>query len=184
MFIIRAVNVYPGQIDHVLSSIPGIGSEYQVHLRRAATKGLHEHQGGKGQGMLRRGRQRGAGRPSRSRSRTSPGELRLPASAATASFPGPKGRPRGYSTAEKTRLLLNAGGPPGAADGGRGPAEEQGEEADMVRFEYFKPVAVAEALEIMRRFDNDAAYIAGGTDVMVLLRQKKLSVRALISQGT
>jgi phenylacetate-CoA ligase len=35
MFIIRAVNVYPGQIDHVLSSIPGIGSEYQVHLSRA-----------------------------------------------------------------------------------------------------------------------------------------------------
>ena len=51
----------------------------------------------------------------------------------------------------------------------------------MVRFEYFKPVAVAEALDLMRRFDNDAAYIAGGTDVMVLLRQKKLSVRALIS---
>lgn len=34
MFIIRAVNVYPGQIDHVLSAIPGIGSEYQVHLTR------------------------------------------------------------------------------------------------------------------------------------------------------
>ena len=51
----------------------------------------------------------------------------------------------------------------------------------MVRFEYFKPAAVSEALDIMRRFDNDAAYIAGGTDVMVLLRQKKLSVRALIS---
>ena len=34
MFIFRAVNVYPGQIDHVLSAIPGIGSEYQVHLTR------------------------------------------------------------------------------------------------------------------------------------------------------
>lgn len=32
MFIFRAVNIYPGQIDHVLSGIPGIGSEYQVHL--------------------------------------------------------------------------------------------------------------------------------------------------------
>ncbi len=32
MFIYRAVNIYPGQIDHVLSQIPGAGSEYQVHL--------------------------------------------------------------------------------------------------------------------------------------------------------
>ncbi|SFM82061.1 phenylacetate-CoA ligase [Thermodesulforhabdus norvegica] len=32
MFIFRAVNIYPGQIDYVLSQIPGIGSEYQVHL--------------------------------------------------------------------------------------------------------------------------------------------------------
>jgi phenylacetate-CoA ligase len=34
MFIFRAVNIYPGQIDHVLSQIPGLGSEYQVHLNR------------------------------------------------------------------------------------------------------------------------------------------------------
>lgn len=35
MFIIRAVNVYPGQIDSVLSTLPGIGSEYQVIIDRA-----------------------------------------------------------------------------------------------------------------------------------------------------
>lgn len=34
MIIFRAVNIYPGQIDHVLSSIEGIGSEYQIHLER------------------------------------------------------------------------------------------------------------------------------------------------------
>lgn len=34
MFIFRAVNIYPGQIDHVLSQISGAGSEYQVHLFR------------------------------------------------------------------------------------------------------------------------------------------------------
>jgi phenylacetate-CoA ligase len=34
MFIFRAVNIYPGQIDHVLSSVPGAGCEYQVHLSR------------------------------------------------------------------------------------------------------------------------------------------------------
>jgi len=32
MFIFRAVNIYPGQIDHVLTHISGVGSEYQVHL--------------------------------------------------------------------------------------------------------------------------------------------------------
>ncbi len=38
MFIIRAVNVYPGQIDSVLSGIPSIGSEYQVVLERREGK--------------------------------------------------------------------------------------------------------------------------------------------------
>lgn len=32
MFIFRAVNIYPGQINHVLSQIAGLGSEYQIHL--------------------------------------------------------------------------------------------------------------------------------------------------------
>lgn len=34
MFIIRAVNIYPGQIDHILSYTKGVGSEYQIHLER------------------------------------------------------------------------------------------------------------------------------------------------------
>ena len=34
MIIFRAVNIYPGQVDHVLSSITGIGSEYQIVLDR------------------------------------------------------------------------------------------------------------------------------------------------------
>jgi phenylacetate-CoA ligase len=38
MFIVRAVNVYPGQIDSVLSGLNGIGSEYQVVLERADGK--------------------------------------------------------------------------------------------------------------------------------------------------
>lgn len=36
MFIFRAVNIYPGQIDHILSSIDEIGSEYQIILDREA----------------------------------------------------------------------------------------------------------------------------------------------------
>jgi len=34
MFIFRAVNIYPGQIDHILSDTKGVGSEYQIHLDR------------------------------------------------------------------------------------------------------------------------------------------------------
>jgi phenylacetate-CoA ligase len=34
MFIFRAVNIYPGQIDHILSNTKGVGSEYQILLDR------------------------------------------------------------------------------------------------------------------------------------------------------
>lgn len=34
MFIVRAVNIYPGQIDHILSNTKNVGSEYQIHLER------------------------------------------------------------------------------------------------------------------------------------------------------
>ncbi len=34
MFIYRAVNIYPSQVDHVLSRVPGIGSEFQIHLKQ------------------------------------------------------------------------------------------------------------------------------------------------------
>lgn len=34
MIIFRAVNIYPGQIDEILSSMEGIGSEYQIILER------------------------------------------------------------------------------------------------------------------------------------------------------
>ena len=33
MFTYRAVNIYPSQIDHILSSIGKIGSEFQIHLK-------------------------------------------------------------------------------------------------------------------------------------------------------
>jgi len=34
MIIFRAVNIYPGQVDHILSHVDGIGSEYQIVLDR------------------------------------------------------------------------------------------------------------------------------------------------------
>jgi phenylacetate-CoA ligase len=34
MIILRGVNIYPGQIDEVLSNIDEVGSEYQLHMER------------------------------------------------------------------------------------------------------------------------------------------------------
>lgn len=34
MFIYRAVNIYPSQIEHVISKIAGVGSEFQIHLKQ------------------------------------------------------------------------------------------------------------------------------------------------------
>lgn len=50
----------------------------------------------------------------------------------------------------------------------------------MNRYDYHKPETVEEALGLMARLDG-AKYIAGGTDVMVLIRQKKLRPNHLIS---
>ncbi|MGD9332433.1 MAG: phenylacetate--CoA ligase [Desulfobacterales bacterium] len=36
MFIFRAVNIYPSHVDQIISSIDGLGSEYQIHLHRDA----------------------------------------------------------------------------------------------------------------------------------------------------
>jgi len=38
MFIFRAVNIYPSTIDAIISAIPGLGSEYQIHLSRDASE--------------------------------------------------------------------------------------------------------------------------------------------------
>ncbi len=41
MFIFRAVNIYPSHIDQIISGIPALGSEYQIHLSRdAAERGV------------------------------------------------------------------------------------------------------------------------------------------------
>ena len=50
----------------------------------------------------------------------------------------------------------------------------------MKGYEYHKPQTVKEAMELMGSLE-EARYIAGGTDVMVLIRQNKLASTNLIS---
>jgi phenylacetate-CoA ligase len=38
MFKFRAVNIYPSTIDAIVSGIPDLGSEYQIHLSRDASE--------------------------------------------------------------------------------------------------------------------------------------------------
>ncbi len=51
----------------------------------------------------------------------------------------------------------------------------------MLSYDYHKPDTLKEALELMAQYRNEAVFIAGGTDVMVLIEQRKLKPRALIS---
>ncbi|HOE18417.1 MAG TPA: FAD binding domain-containing protein [Syntrophorhabdaceae bacterium] len=50
----------------------------------------------------------------------------------------------------------------------------------MTGYEYYKPKTIEEAIRLMGSLEG-ARYIAGGTDVMVLLRQKKIAPRCMIS---
>jgi phenylacetate-coenzyme A ligase PaaK-like adenylate-forming protein/ABC-type branched-subunit amino acid transport system ATPase component len=55
VFKFRGVNIYPSTIDAILSSIPGLGSEYQIHLTRDA--GQRDHMrlvAERGEGVERR----------------------------------------------------------------------------------------------------------------------------------
>jgi len=50
----------------------------------------------------------------------------------------------------------------------------------LTGYEYYKPKTIEEAIKLMGSLEG-ARYIAGGTDVMVLLRQKKIAPRCMIS---
>jgi carbon-monoxide dehydrogenase medium subunit len=51
----------------------------------------------------------------------------------------------------------------------------------MRSYEYYKPVTVDEAITLMEGAQGPGVYISGGTDVLVLIRQKKLAPGCLIS---
>jgi len=39
----RGVNIYPSSVDTILSAVPGLGSEYQIHLTRDRAGRDHMH---------------------------------------------------------------------------------------------------------------------------------------------
>ncbi|MDD3846484.1 MAG: xanthine dehydrogenase family protein subunit M [Syntrophorhabdaceae bacterium] len=51
----------------------------------------------------------------------------------------------------------------------------------MGSYEYYRPATIDEAMALMEGSGGKGVYIAGGTDVMVLIRQKKLAPGCLIS---
>ncbi len=51
------------------------------------------------------------------------------------------------------------------------------------RFEYFRPSTVAEAIEVLARFDGDARVLAGGQSLIPLLNFRVMTPAALIDLG-
>lgn len=51
----------------------------------------------------------------------------------------------------------------------------------MRSYEYYKPATVEEAIALMEGSQGSGVYISGGTDVLVLIRQRKLTPGCLIS---
>jgi carbon-monoxide dehydrogenase medium subunit len=54
-------------------------------------------------------------------------------------------------------------------------------EAPMKRFDYLKPKTLDEALSLLSQYGKKGALIAGGTDVIVMVKQKTMSPDVLIS---
>src|SRR5512139_583983 len=54
-------------------------------------------------------------------------------------------------------------------------------EASMKKFEYFKPRTLEEALTLFAKHGGKAKWIAGGTDVIVMIKQKTMAPDVLIS---
>ena len=51
----------------------------------------------------------------------------------------------------------------------------------MKKFDYFKPKTVEEALTLLEKYEEKSKLIAGGTDVIVMIKQKAMAPEALIS---
>jgi len=51
----------------------------------------------------------------------------------------------------------------------------------MVTFEYLKPRSLDEAISLMESYGEDAIYVAGATDVMVKIRERKIAPKYLVS---
>jgi carbon-monoxide dehydrogenase medium subunit len=54
-------------------------------------------------------------------------------------------------------------------------------EVSMKKFDYFKPKTLEEALTLLAKYGEKAKLIAGGTDVIVMIKQKTMSPDVLIS---
>ncbi len=51
----------------------------------------------------------------------------------------------------------------------------------MLRYDYLKPASIEEILGLLQRYRDKGVLVAGGTDVMVGIRKKKLAPQVLIS---
>ncbi len=50
-----------------------------------------------------------------------------------------------------------------------------------IRFEYFEPKTLDEALDILRRFGNEAKILAGGTDLIVQMKLRRIEPKYIVN---
>jgi carbon-monoxide dehydrogenase medium subunit len=53
----------------------------------------------------------------------------------------------------------------------------------MIRFDYQEPTTLKKALSLMEKYDDDARVIAGGTSLIIMMRQRLLMPKVVISLG-
>ncbi len=53
----------------------------------------------------------------------------------------------------------------------------------MEKFDYFNPKTIDEALSLFNQYSKKAMYIAGGTDVMVMIKKREISPAVLLSKA-
>ena len=54
-------------------------------------------------------------------------------------------------------------------------------EVSMKKFDYFKPKTLEDALTLFAKYGEKAKLIAGGTDIIVMIKQKAMAPDVLIS---
>jgi carbon-monoxide dehydrogenase medium subunit len=53
----------------------------------------------------------------------------------------------------------------------------------MIRFDYQEPTTVKKALALMNKHGDDARVIAGGTSLIIMMRQRLLMPKVVVSLG-
>src|SRR5262249_48008466 len=64
---------------------------------------------------------------------------------------------------------------------GKDPARSQRKEQVMIKFDYHEPTTLKKVFSLMEKYGDEARVIAGGTSLIIMMRQRLLTPKVLIS---